>query len=197
MLTTLTSVFPHISSGGYILIEDMVNSYLLNTFFQPAATYLAQQAEQGFIETIHLYPMVLVVHKCCSQPGQAFAKSLSAAKKKVQVSTFHDMWTAINTVEPGTDVILKNAAWGSLFQEHGIFSIFSNFIDLHQGTFADNPPGCKTTANPVCTNSIAPLNHVQSRVAGVHIYPDSTIIEVAEKPPYIAATRKGTEWMSY
>jgi hypothetical protein len=193
MFTTLKEVFPHIHPGGFLLIEDILNAYLLDSFFKPSATFISQQAWYGHVESVHLYPMVLVVRKSSPWPAGA----LQFSTKQVQVSNITAMWTAINSVEPGTNVILKNPAWGSFLQEHGLFSFFSNFIELHMGQFKDTPKGCRTTAEAKCTNAIFPRTHVQDRVSGVHIYPDHAVIEVPKKPPTIECVRRGTEWMSY
>jgi len=193
MLTTLFASFQHILPGGYIVIEDIVGRHYLESFFKPAATFLAQRALVEAVHSVHLYPLVLVVRKTGGTPTD----TLNYPQSKINVGDFTGMWTAISSAPPGSAIVLKNSAWGSFFTADSLTNFFSSFIDLHVGDFKDTPTGCSTTAAAVCTNEITPLTHLQSRVSGVHIYNDHAIIEVAAVPPRIAATRKGTEWIAY
>jgi hypothetical protein len=194
MLTTLQSGYPHIHPGGFLLVEDIMNPHLLSTFWEPAASFISLEAWHGRVESVHIYPLVLVVRKTNFHPTKQIQFS---EKKKAHVANFSAMWTAINSPNiGGTNIILSNPSWGSLFQEHGLNSIFANFIDLHTGTSEDVPKGCSVTADAVCKQTII-NNHVQSRVSAVHVYANYAVVETPEKKVEIIADRKGTEWMSY
>jgi len=197
-LATLTAAFPNIHPGGYIAIEDIPASHLWG-FFKPASLFLGSYAYSGELASVHLYPYLMVVHKGGFAPGstQASQGVLSFNTPKTEVMTFPSMWTAINTVAAGSHIVLRNPQWGNLFHADSLMNFFTNFIGLHEGTFKDDPPGCSTTMAAVCTNACNPNSHLQNRVAGVHIYKEYAIIEMAAKPPWIAAVRKGSEWMKY
>lgn len=195
MLTTLQSAFPHIHPGGYICIEDITNAWYLKPFFLPTATYLGQMSQQGLIESVHIYPMLLVVRRVGSPDPSLGA--LTFSDKQTKVANLTAMWTAISTVAPGSHILLQNPAWDDLFNVDSLANMFSGFIGLHDAAFKDSPKGCSTSVAPVCTNEIKPLTHLQSRVSGVHIYKDHAIIEIPATPPRLAAVRKGTKWISY
>lgn len=197
-LQTLVSTFPNIHPGGYIAVEDIPASHL-HGFFGPAATFLSNFAYKGMLESVHIYPLLMIVHKGGFAPDspQASQGKLKFGSASTHVVDFPSMWTAINSVAPGTHVVLKNPKWDNLFTAEALMNFFTNFISLHEGTFQDTPPGCAITTAPVCTNAVAIPTHTQVRVSGVHIYRDYAVIEVPATQPWIAAVRKGTEWINY
>lgn len=198
VLQTLLSTFPHIHPGGYHIIEDIPSSHLWG-FFNAAAPFLAGQAGSGKLESVHLYPYMMVVHKggFAADSPQAKQGQLQFTTAKTDVTDFLTMWTAINTVAPGTHIVLRNPKWTNLFEADSLMNFFQNFITLHGESFVDTPLGCAITTASVCTNAASPNTHTQNRVSGVHIYKDHAVIEVPATPPWIAAVRKGTEWLSY
>jgi len=199
MLTTLQASFAHLKPGGYAFIEDIAGTWYLDPMFKPAATFISQMAPINLIASVHLYPLVLLVRKggfAAGSPQEAQG-ALAFAGSRTDVTDFTTMWTAISTVPPGSHIVLKNPQWTNLFLVDSLTNFFINFNDLQQATFKDTPTGCAKTANPVCTNEITPLTHLQSRVSGVHIYKDHAVIEVPAVAPRISATRRGNIWISY
>merc|ERR1719162_448050 len=118
----------------------------------------------------------MVVHKGGGKDPKAGA--LKFAPNKVEVADLTAMWTAISTVQPGTQIVVRNAAWQNFLHADALTNFFTNFIGLQYAVFKDTPAGCRTTANPLCTNALNPLNHLQTRVSGVHIYSDHMVVEV-------------------
>merc|ERR1719197_1567338 len=66
----LFEVFPKLQPGGVIAIEDIHGQHYIQTFFTPSAHYLAHMASQGAVESVHVYPFLLVVHKTGQAPGR-------------------------------------------------------------------------------------------------------------------------------
>jgi len=199
MLTTLKMTFPHIHPGGYALIEDITGAWYLDSFFKPAAAFISDNSHLGLVDSVHIYPLVVVVRKGGFAPNSVLASEgvLTFSANRIVVDNIAAMWTYISEAPPGTHIELRNAAWGSFLVEATLADFFTQFIGLHESKFSDTPKGCSVTAKAVCTNSISPINHLQSRVLGVHIYKDHVIVEVPLLPPTISATRKGTEWITY
>jgi len=193
VLQTLYSTYPNINPGGYHIVEDIPSSHLWG-FFKPASAFLAGFGDQGLLESVHLYPYMMTMKKSGSAvPTQGQMKFIGA---KTDVTDFTTMWTAINTVAPGSHIVLRNPEWKNLFHADALMNFFQNFITLHGEAFADTPTGCSITTASVCTNA-AINTHTQNRVSGVNIYKDYAVIEVPATPPWIAAVRKGTEWLTY
>lgn len=195
MYTTVVAVFPHIRPGGYVAVEDIHGQHYAKSFFEPTAVFIAQNSHS--VHSIHQYPTLLMIRKSGAGwfPKDFWEKAFTGTP--TQVVDFASMWAAIDTVPGGTHIILRNKAWGSFFTAASLQNFFNGFIDMHAGGFQDNPPGCATAKGSVCTNAIAPNAHLQNKVCGMHIYPEAAIIEVCLSPPYIAAIRKGTEWIGY
>lgn len=199
MLTTLKAAFPHIHPGGHIAIEDITNEHYLQPFFLPTAAYLAQQAQNGLIDSVHLYPMLLVVRKAgfAADSPLAAESTLEFSKNIQKVTDLTTMWTAISTVAPGTQILLQNPTWTNYFLVDSLTNFFTQFIGLTAGAFQDTPKGCSLTAAVVCTNEIKPTSHLQQRVSGVHIYKDKVVVEVPAAPPRIMAVRRGDKFINY
>lgn len=199
MLTSLKASFAYIRPGGYIAIEDIAGMWYLDPMFKPAATFIGQMGQIALIESVHIYPLLMIVRKggFAKDSPQAQQGKLVFSGPKTDVGDFTAMWTAISTVQPGSHIVLKNPQWTNLFLADSLTNFFTNFIGLHEATFKDTPTGCSTTAAPACTNAITPLSHLQSRVSGVHIFKDYAVIEVPATPQPIQATRMGTVWISY
>jgi len=199
MLTTFQAGFPRIRPGGYILIEDITNAHYLESFFKPTAVYLSQMACLGLVDSVHLYPLVMVVRK----GGFAAASELAAegvlqfSGTKIKVANFTAMWTAISTVPPGSQIIVEdNSTLPNNFLADTLIDFFSSFVGLHEFAVKEEPVSCSGIAGGVCTLSISPLTWLQSRVSGVHIYKDYAVVEVPAAPPQIMAIRKGTQWIA-
>jgi cephalosporin hydroxylase len=199
MLATLGNSYQHIHPGGYIVIEDIHGAHYLDSFFKPAANFLSQMAQSELVDSVHIYPVLLVVRKAgfAADAPQAQDGVLAWTGAKLQVAELGAMWSAISTAAPGSHIVVQNPSWGTLFTSDALTNFFSSFVSLHDGGFKDTPEGCRTTAAPVCTNEIYPLNWLQTRVSGVHVYKFYVVIEIAAAAPQIAAIRKGTEWITY
>lgn len=199
MLTTLWAPFPYIHAGGYIAIEDIHGAHYLHSFFTSAANFLGGQAQQGLVDSVHIYPFLMMVRKGGFAPNspQATQGQLHFAGVETPVSDIPGMWAAINKDPQGGLVVLRNPAWGNFLTPAGLANFFTTFNELHAGAFLDTPTGCRTTTAAVCTNAIEPMTHTQQRITGVHIYADRAVIEVPTAPPRIEAVRKGTDWIGY
>jgi len=101
VLQTLTSTYPNINPGGYHIVEDIPSSHLWG-FFKPASTFLAGFGDSGMLESVHLYPYMMVMHKggYAADSPQAKQGHLKFNGAKTDVTDFLTMWTAINTVAP-------------------------------------------------------------------------------------------------
>lgn len=194
MLVTLTQVWPKINPGGFISIEDIHGLNYVETFFKPAATFIAQSHAQGLVASVHVYPFVLIVHKA-GVSTKLPPVELTFSGSNVTVDNFDSMWQAIQ-VHKGGHVVLENAGWGPFITEQGLSNFFTVFGRLHEGKLGDFPVGCSTTAAAVCTTSVK-NSQLQDTITGVHIYPTSLVVEVAASPPIINAVRRGTEFMTY
>jgi len=194
MLVTLSQVFPNLNNGGFISIEDIHGLNYVESFFKPAAAFIAQSHAQGQVASVHIYPFVLIVHKAGVSTKLPPAE-LSFSGSTVTVDNFNAMWQAIQT-HKGGHVILENVGWGPFLTEQGLINFFSLFGRLHEGKWSDFPVGCSTTAAPVCTNTVQ-NSDLQNAITGVHVYPTRLVVEVAAAPPVINAVRRGTEWMKY
>lgn len=192
MLQTLISPFPHIRHGGYLCIEDIGANYL-DSFFKPAADFLSRKAQTREVNSVHLYPFLLVVRKA----GDPSAMPLSEFKltgNATAVADIGTMWAAIHS-HPGGQVVLRNPAWGSFLAAHTLENFFAMFNDLHSSNFVNVPAGCELKAAEACTTRISPLSEAQKLVTAIHIYDDSLVAEVASAPPVIQAVRRGSEWI--
>lgn len=192
MLVTLQQSFPKTTPGGFVAIEDIHGTHYVGSFFTPAATYLAQQSQQGLLKSVHVYPFLMVVQKAGVGTLPASDLALTPA---ATVNSFEALWPIL-AANVGKSVALVNPGWGSFHTDANLKGIFTQFGSLHASQMQANPPGCATTTAPVCTTSIV-NSQGQKSITGVHIYADRLIVEVAATPPLIAAVRKGTEWIAY
>jgi len=195
MFQTLISPWPFIQPGGQIAIEDIHGPHYLETFFKPAAWYIGTQWS-GQVDSVHVYPFLLIVKKVGQRADLPSSQLDFSHLKAVQVADVNAMWDAIRH-NPGSQVVLQNSAWGPMLTSLGLSNFFTYFNDLHGGTFADDPAGCRTTSAAVCTNAINPMTETQKLVTGIHVYNDRLIVETAATQPVIHAVRKGTEWNDY
>lgn len=194
MLTTLYEVYPHISSGGFLVIEDIHGQHYGQSFFAPAAQYLGQQASSGWVDSVHVYPFLLVVQK--SGPSMTLpAANLEFAANAPVVDSFEALWAALPQ-NPGGTIVLRNPTWGPFLTSAGLVNFFAVFIHLHDYGYYDAPPGCATTSAAICTN-VVQNSLAQAAVSGIHIYNDRLVVEVPATPPLIQAVRRGTEWQGY
>jgi len=194
MLVTLQETFPHINPGGFVSIEDIHGpEQYIHTFFTPAAQYLGVEAKAGNLDSVHVYPFVMIVQRA----GGPSSHQIQFAGQEVQVSEFQHIWDAIATHQHwGNHIVLRNPTWGSLLTGQGLTNFFTYFQELHRWNWYDTPHGCSVTAAAVCTNQVQNCN-VQAQVTGIHIYNDRLVVEVPSIPVNIQAVRRGTEWIGY
>lgn len=194
MLTTLAEVFYRLSPGGFIAIEDIHGPSYIQTFFAPAANYLAHQATTGALDSVHVYPYLLIAQRAGSSPPLPRSE-LAFGGPAVTVDSFDALMAAVPQ-HPGGVVVLENPSWGSFFSASGLSNFFAYFGDLHAYSVYDTPPGCATTSAAVCTNTIN-SSPMQAQIIGVHIYATRLVVEVAGAPVVIHATRRGDTFLSY
>jgi len=195
MLVTLQQAFPHMNPGGLIAIEDIHGQSYIQSFFTPAANFLGQQAQGGLVDSVHVYPYLLIAQVAGQRPD--VPKSvLTFAGVGTHVDSFEALWAAVPT-NPGGHIILENAGWGPFLTPAGLTNFFSHFASLHDYTYYDVPAGCATTSAPVCSN-IVTSSPMQAAVTGVHVYPTQLVVEIAAPGTVnIQAVRKGTQWLDY
>eukprot|EP00933_Yihiella_yeosuensis_P032562 TRINITY_DN26183_c0_g1_i1.p1 TRINITY_DN26183_c0_g1~~TRINITY_DN26183_c0_g1_i1.p1 ORF type:complete len:352 (-),score=70.11 TRINITY_DN26183_c0_g1_i1:370-1425(-) len=193
MLMTFVVNFPYISPGGMVSIEDIHGEHYVKDFFVPAAQYIANFAGLGgiyAIDSIHIYPFVLLVQKSGGVPNKLKFKG-----KEVHADSWGKMWQEA-AGNRGGHVIVSNAAWGHMFQVQNLVSAFNEFGHMHAADWYDEPKGCQTTSMAVC-RVIEKDSSAQALLTGIHIYPDKVVVEVADKAPVIEAVRRGMEWLEY
>jgi len=194
MLTTLAEVFYRLNPGGFIAIEDIHGPSYIQSFFAPAANYLAHQATVGALDSVHVYPYVLIAQRA-GQTAPLPHSELAFSGNAVTVDSFEAMMVAIPQHTGGV-VVLENPAWGSFFSATGLANYFAYFADLHAYSFYDTPTGCATTPAAICTNTIQ-NSAMQATITGVHIYESRLVVEVAGAPVVIHATRRGDTFLTY
>lgn len=190
MLNTLFYTFPHINPGGFVVIEDIHGEHYLQSFYTPAAHVLGKWYSQGLVQSVHLYPYLLVVRKA---GGSARIPIQEPAGAKV--NDMEAMQDAINKRVAST-ISVQNPAWNALLAEDSLNRLFTSFSHLNGYDFYDVPSGCHKTKASVCANYVN-NNPIQSFVTRVDIYPTNFVVHVASTPPVIQAVRMGTEWMGY
>jgi len=193
MLVTLLQAFEHTNPNGVVAIEDIHGEHYVDSFFVPVANYLAGQAVWNTVDSVHVYPFLLVVQRASNGMPQKNAVQFSGSS--ATVSEFAALWAEIPK-HPGGHVILENAGWGPFFTAQGLSNFFKVFAPLHGSSWYDTPTGCATTSASVCTNTVRP-NHMQALVTGIHVYPTRLVVEVAAGPVSIQAVRRGSEWLPY
>eukprot|EP00747_Dinoflagellata_sp_TGD_P163177 gnl/TRDRNA2_/TRDRNA2_181579_c0_seq1.p1 gnl/TRDRNA2_/TRDRNA2_181579_c0~~gnl/TRDRNA2_/TRDRNA2_181579_c0_seq1.p1 ORF type:complete len:348 (-),score=46.57 gnl/TRDRNA2_/TRDRNA2_181579_c0_seq1:113-1156(-) len=193
MLTTLLETFWQLNEGGYIAIEDIHGLHYIEEFFAPAAKHLAFFASHKALESVHVYPFLLVVKRS----GNVWSrpKSQLAFDRQTVVSSFEELW-AVMPYSAGRNIVLQNADWGPFLTQAGLTNFFRHFAKLHSGNWYDTPTGCQHTSASVCTNTVVPTD-MQSWIVGIHIYNDKLIVEVSAQKRTIQAVRMGTEWLKY
>lgn len=187
---TLHTVFPNINPGGYVAIEDIHGRHYLQSFFTPAASSISAWHSQNLVASVHVYPFMLIVHK-----AGGTQHPLNVAAATATVADFPALYPLLNTM-PGKVVEIVNPNWGSFLSQATLTKIFTELAPLHDANTWANPPGCLTTADPVCTNTVRNSQY-QAQVIGVHVFPTKALVEIAATPPVIHATRKGTVWIPY
>jgi len=187
---TLHSVFPHLNDGGVIAIEDIHGRHYVQSFFTPAAQSISHWHSQSLVTSVHVYPFMLVVQK-----AGGTQHPLALQQPAVTIDSFTALYPLLSTM-PGKVVAIQNAAWGDLLSQEALTNIFTELAPLHDASTVANPPGCLTTADPICTNTVTNSNY-QQHVIGVHISPTMVLVEIASAPPVIHATRKGDVWIPY
>lgn len=195
MLVTLTETFPKINKGGFVSIEDIHGpETYIHEFFTPAAKYLADESKKGALDSVHVYPYVLIAQKA----GGPESHALKYSGKEVEVSEFQQLWDAIDSSQHwGDHIVLRNPSWGSFFTADGIANFFDHFRNIHSYSMSDDPPGCAETAAVVCTNYIHADDTVQKKVTGFHIYEDRVVVEVPATAVDIHAVRRGDTFIGY
>lgn len=191
MVVTLQQVFPHLSPGGYIAIEDIHGQHYVNSFFFPAATSLSSWAQQGHVSSVHVYPYLLIARK--ADPRQPILR-MQPETITTSFSGLDPLMQAI-TKHKGESIAVDDPAHQFL-TEAKLKDIFARFGALHDSNIFSTPKGCDTTSASICGTLV--LNSpLQATVTGVHIYADQVVVDVAPTTPVIAAVRRGTEWLPY
>jgi len=194
MLTTLAEVFYRLQPGGFIALEDIHGQHYVPSFFAPTANYLGYMAEKGDVESIHVYPYLLVVRKSGTNPRYPNSPIQFSPDAPV-VPGFAELWETMPK-NYGGQVVLQNKDWGTFLTAQGLTNFFAHFGDLHAYDYYATPTGCEHTAAAVCVNTIN-NSPTQTLIKGIHIFSDRMVAEVNAVPPVIKADRKGTEWITY
>merc|ERR1719387_1089085 len=176
---TLAEVFYRLSPGGFIAIEDIHGPHYIQSFFAPAAHYLAHQATTGTLDSVHVYPYLLIAQRAGSSPPLP-KSDLAFGGSAVTVDSFEALMAAVPQ-HPGGVVVLENPGWGSFFTASGLSNFFAYFADLHAYSVYDTPHGCATTSAAVCTNTIN-NTPMQAQIIDLHSY------SVYDTPPGCATT---------
>merc|ERR1719265_1732038 len=95
MLTTTQSVWPRLSQGGIMAVEDILGTKYLHSFFMPVANYYGARSHE--IASIHIYPLVLVAEKLA--PWSTLGPQ---SPIPIQVTTLEEVTQAIQTSAPGS-----------------------------------------------------------------------------------------------
>lgn len=194
MLTTFLEVFYRLRPGGAIAIEDIHGEHYVNSFFTPCAKYLGHMHNRGKLQSVHLYPFLLVARRAGKTNLPTPALRFHATNR-AYVNNFNAMWQQINKHKGGV-VILKNSKWGSFLSAQSLTNFFAHFGALHVFNMFDTPAGCKSTASPNCATTVR-NSPQQNLVTGVHVYHNELYVEVAPKTPVITAVRKGNKFIKY
>jgi len=194
MLVTLEQSFHRLNQGGFVAIEDIHGQHYLDSFFRPSAAYLSQQATQGNLDSVHVYPFLLIAQRTGKSANLPKSELTFKGTSQV-VDSFEQLWAAIPN-HKGGHVILQNQDWGPFLTEQGLVNFFNHFGALHDGNWYDSPAGCQHTAAAICTNIVVD-SPMQSQVTGIHVYAEKLVVEVAPAPAVIQAVRKGDTWLDY
>lgn len=182
--------FPYLKPGGMVSIEDTNGQHSVQSFYCAyAAKSIGAFGAQGQVASVHMYPLMLIVHKV----GGVVTHSIPTPA--VTVDTLPALWAALPQ-HPGGSVAFENPTWGSFFSETVTCNIFTTFMDLQSWAAHMTPPNCHGTHDGACRIVLANAA-VQNSVKGVHIFPTRFIVEVEEKPPILEAVRMGTEWLPW
>lgn len=192
MLQTTYSVYPKLNAGGVLAIEDIHGASFLQPFWVPLGHYVGAQPD---VASVHVYPYHFVVQKTSTHSSPFDPTLVAGATVSQRITSLEEVDAALAAAQPGSLVVLENAAWGRFINPDGLASFFTKFIDLQQPVDMPNdPPGCWATSSPVCT--VRTVNSVmQSRVFGLHILPTKMVVEVPLTPPVIVAIRRGDQWI--
>jgi len=196
MMTTTTSVWPHLAPGGVLAIEDIHGAHYLEPFFKPVAEFYGAHASE--VAGVHIYPYLLLVHKSggatavdpTRRPGASVAPGS-------HISSMAEIAAAVDNAPPGSLVVLENAGWGNFLNPQGLAYFFEYFNELHAPTaMYDTPEGCSHTADPVCSTK-STNSPMQTKIKGVHILVNKCVIEIPTSEPVIEAVRHGSKWVKY
>jgi hypothetical protein len=177
MRNTLYYTYAHINPGGFVAIEDIHGRDYVESFFVPAAGYIGNWHSQGLVESVHLYPFLVMVKKA---GGPVVSVRPEPA---LTVQEFPALWAAL-AGNGGKTIAVRNPGWGSFLAEPALSGIFRQFGPLHDYSYYDVPTGCALTAAAVCANYINNGN-AQATIEGVDIYHDEFLVHVAATPPVI------------
>jgi len=191
MMVTLQSVFDNLTPGGLIAIEDIHGEHYVDSFFVPAAGYLAAKAQWGQLSSVHMFPFLLIAKRA----GNEHRAPLAFGGTTETVPGFAELWAAIPR-HYGGHVVLENPGWGPFLTEAGLSNFFKVFGGLHHSVWSDAPAGCQHTPAPVCTVTVS-NGDMQAVITGIHIYPTRLVVEVAGGPVTLNAVRHGTDWLPY
>mmetsp|Transcript_17983 Transcript_17983/g.35175 ORF Transcript_17983/g.35175 Transcript_17983/m.35175 type:complete len:406 (-) Transcript_17983:50-1267(-) len=188
---TFWRAFEHINPGGFIVTEDIFNEGHVWSYLFNVAKCVGWWQRQ--VESVHLYPGLLILKKAATRGKGDFMDTL--LPWKVTVDSWEAMWAEI-PLHPGETIAVQNQQWGSMLSEVSMRSIFHQFSQLYAGNVVDMPTGCAVTFSSICTTKVI-NTPVQNTLLGVHAFQDTLFVEVAASPPIISADRRGTEWIPY
>lgn len=194
MLTTFLEVFYRLQPGGSVAIEDIHGGHYVQSFFTPVANYLGHMHNRGKVQSVHVYPFLLIAQKTGKHKIPVTALKFPTTNR-AYVNNFQQLWKEV-AKHPGGVVVLKNAQWGSFLTAKSLTSFFSHFGGLHDFNMYDTPAGCRSTASNNCATSIR-NSPQQALVTGIHVYWNELYVEVAPRPPLITALRKGNTFIKY
>jgi len=197
MMTTTRSVWPHLSPGGVLAIEDIHGAYYLETFFQPVAQYLGSEVRAS-LASVHVYPFLMIAQKY-SPTKQPYDPLLhpSHSVAATYLSSLDQLSLALMAKPPGTLIVLANPTWGDFLSAPSLQNFFKYFIGLHVPVhMLDTPVGCASTNAAVCTSYIQ-NSVMQKTVSSIHIFASRLVVELAATTPIIQAVRHGSDWVQY
>merc|ERR1719214_261416 len=93
MLTTFLEVFYRLQPGGSVAIEDIHGAHYVQSFFTPVANYLGHMHNRGKLQSVHVYPFLLIAQKSGQREIPVPALKFPATNRAV-VNDFSKMWEA-------------------------------------------------------------------------------------------------------
>jgi len=160
---TLNSSWPLLNACGTVLIEDIHNDFRPTTwedFWKPAAEFLAEQAQAGQLESVHVYPYMLFAQRT----------GVSCDTRQLKFDAVMDMKSLDTVLKSAERNATSELKWeGILKNADDMFKVFETFRDIH--TWSRGWTGKGSEASDV------PASNMQRRFRGFHIFHDRVLIE--------------------